>query len=165
MPNSPRGTGGYDVWQPDHWAFESLDADQGTPLGADHLVVAYECDGCTVEMQDDRLVATGTDSPAGFEVLATAPARLWETNEAPNNLADNFVGELNWLASRMSGEDTAENRAKFANGHAVLGTFKRGKGEVFTTGCTDWAYGLEDPSVAQVTRNVLNRFTRGSSQH
>jgi|TARA_B110000263_G_C15250125_1_gene483685 hypothetical protein len=34
------------------------------------------------------------------------------------------------------------------------------KGEVFTTGCTDWAYGLKDKDVAQVTSNVIDRFSQ-----
>ena len=42
-----------------------------------------------------------------------------------------------------------------------MGTFSRGAGHVFTTGCTDWAYGLDDPAVAAVTRNVLRRFGEG----
>ena len=46
----------------------------------------------------------------------------------------------------------------FSNGHAVLGTFKKGNGEVFTVGCTDWAYGLTDKNVSRITKNVLNRF-------
>ena len=37
-----------------------------------------------------------------------------------------------------------------------MGTFQRGQGNVFTTGCTDWAYGLSDPQVAQITKNVLD---------
>ena len=73
-------------------------------------------------------------------------------------LPDSYVGELNWVAERLGGGDTPENRAAFANGSAVLGTFRRGAGQVFTTGCTDWAYGLGDPAVATVTRNVLARF-------
>ena len=71
-----------------------------------------------------------------------------------------YVGELNWVAERLTGEDTPEARARFAYGSAVMGSFTRGKGEVFTTGCTDWAYGLGDAAVARVTRNVLRRFLR-----
>lgn len=48
----------------------------------------------------------------------------------------------------------------FANRHAVSGTFKRGQGEVSTTGCTDRAYGLRGPDVAKVTSNVLNHFIK-----
>ena len=159
MPNAPMGSGGYTVWQPDHWAFSAVAMASGETLGAQHNVVGYECDGCLLEDIDGRPVAQHPSSPEGFQVLGTAPAKLWETDQAPDNLADNFIGELNWLATRFHGADTAENRQRFANGHAVMGTFQRGKGEVFTSGCTDWAYGLEDPQVAQVTRNVLQRFT------
>ena len=62
------------------------------------------------------------------------------------------------MAERLAGEDTAQTRRRFEFGNAVLGSFARGRGEVFTTGCTDWAYGLTDADVARVTRNVLQRF-------
>ena len=163
MPNSPRGTGGYQVWQPSHWAFESLALERGASLGTDGLVVGYECDGCELVEQDGVPRAAPGGAPEGFEVLATAPARLWETHEAPGGLHDSYIGELNWVAERLGGGDTAANRARFANGHAVMGAFRRGRGEVFTTGCTDWAYGLHCNDVAAVTRNVLRRFTRGGA--
>ena len=59
--------------------------------------------------------------------------------------------------------DTPENREKFAHGWAVMGAFERGDGRVFTTGCTDWAYGLDDPVVSRITRNVIERFLRKGS--
>ena len=41
-----------------------------------------------------------------------------------------------------------------------MAAFKRGRGEVFNSGTTEWAYALAagDPFVAQITRNVLSRF-------
>jgi hypothetical protein len=36
----------------------------------------------------------------------------------------------------------------------VLGTYTR-NGTVVSVGCTEWAYGLGDAAVAQVTRNVF----------
>ena len=90
---------------------------------------------------------------------ANAPAHLWETSEGlASGLPDHYVGELNWVAERLAGEDTPANRDKFALGRAVLGSFQRGNGEVFTSGCTDWAYGLNDPGIAAVTMNVMRRF-------
>ena len=160
MPNAPQGSGGYRVWQPDHWAFESTSLKTGDTLGAQEIVVGYECDGCEVTESSGRPVPAGDDTPAGFEILATAPARLWETEQALGSLADNYIGELNWVAERIGGEDSPENRRRFAKGHAVLGTFKRGKGKVFTTGCTDWAYGLIGSDVSTVTANVLDHFIR-----
>ena len=160
MRNAPLGSGGYTLWRPEHWAFEGLDLRAGDLLGAEPVVVGYECDGCALTLRDGLPEPTGEDgTPAGFEVLGTAPAHLWETAEGlASGLPDDYVGELNWVAERLAGADTDANRRRFALGRAVLGTFERGRGAVFTTGCTDWAYGLDDAAVALVTRNVLTRF-------
>ena len=42
----------------------------------------------------------------------------------------------------------------------MLASFRRGKGEVFNTGTTEWAHGLgaRDPFVETITHNVLRRF-------
>ncbi|MGI9615467.1 MAG: N,N-dimethylformamidase beta subunit family domain-containing protein [Acidimicrobiales bacterium] len=157
---APRGSGGYSVWRPDHWAFEGVALRPGDIVGAEPVVVGYECDGCELTLQDGLPAATGTGgTPANFEVLATAPARLWLTEDLPAALADSYVGELNWVARRLAGADTEENRARFANGAAVMGSYNRGHGEVLTVGCTDWAYGLEDPDIARITKNVFKRAT------
>ena len=162
MRNAPHGSGGYTVWRPADWTFEGLGLFCGDLLGSDPVVVGYECDGCDLTLRDGLPVATGRDgTPEDFVVLATAPAHLWETHEgAAAGLPDGYVGELNWVAKRLGGADTPENREKYASGRAVMGRFRRGRGEVFTTGCTDWVHGLGDPVVAQVTRNVLDRFLK-----
>ena len=157
MPNAPKGTGGYQIWEPDHWVFDSVEATIGSDLGAEDVTVAYECDGCPIEIIDGVPKPIKSRVPEGFRVLATAPAHLWETQEAPT-MPDGYIGELNWVATRLGGEDTESIRAKYADGHAVMGVFPRGKGEVFTTGCTDWAYGLKQQDVSTVTRNVIDRF-------
>jgi hypothetical protein len=158
---APRGSGGYTVWRPDHWAFAGCDLRYGDALGAGAIVVGYECDGCELTVADGLPVATGADgTPASFEVLATAPAHLWAGDERPAALPPD-TGDLEWVALRLAGTDTPETRRRFAHGYAVLGSFVRG-GCVFTTGCTDWTFGLaaRDPLVERVTRNVLERFSR-----
>ena len=35
MPNSPDGTGGYTVWQPEHWVYEGTGLQKGDVLGDD----------------------------------------------------------------------------------------------------------------------------------
>jgi len=156
--NAPSGSGGYTVWRPDHWVFDGLSLHPGDIIGDDHVVVGYECDGCELSLENGVPVATDSAAtPIGFEVLGTAPARLWETADLPTELDDSYVGELNWIAERLAGADTAENRDRFAMGYAVMGSFTLAKGAVFTVGCTDWAYGLKDPSVSRVTENVMNR--------
>jgi hypothetical protein len=41
-----------------------------------------------------------------------------------------------------------------------MAAFRRGAGEVFNGGTTEWAHALKagDPFVARITRNVLQRF-------
>jgi len=163
--NAPTGTGGYTVWRPDHWPFEGLRLRAGDVLGADLVVVGYECDGCELQLVDGLPVAAGTaGTPKDFEVLATAPAHLWATEEGPPGLPDTYTGELNWVAERIGGADTPENRERFAHGYAVMGTFRLGRGEVLTVGCTDWAYGLGDHAVSKVTRNIVSRYVDDGSQ-
>ena len=157
MNHSPMGTGGYRVQHPEHWAFANTELQRDGLVGANAVVVGYECDGCAVENRRGEIVPTHLDgTPEGFQILAHAPARLWETKHLPQALRDDYVGELNWVAERVFGEDSADNRALLQTGYAVMGTFQRGQGTVFTTGCTDWAYGLSDPQVAQITKNVLD---------
>ncbi len=159
LRNAPRGSGGYTIWRPSHWAFEGLGLIAGDIVGANPPTVGYECDGCELTLENGLPVATGADgTPENFEVLGTAPAHLWETSEGDSGMPSTYVGELNWVAERLGGADTQEIRERFANGRAVMGSFTKGRGEVFTTGCTDWAYGLSDSGVAQITMNVLGRF-------
>ena len=161
MPHSPRG-GGYTVHQPDHWIFSGLALSPGDVVGDDPMTVGYECDGCEMRLEEGRPVATGAGgTPANFEILGTAPAKLWETHEIAGGLANNYVGELNWVATRLGGIDSKAMRDEFENGAAVMGTYERGAGWVFTTGCTDWAYGLVDPTVSRITQNLISRALHG----
>ena len=94
------------------------------------------------------------------------PGRV-EAAAAPQHviLCDNLVkiyktAELEVVALQIGGDLRPETIAKFAHGHCVMGMFERG-GTVFTTGCTDWAYGLgKDPQVDRVTENVVARLAR-----
>jgi len=165
MAHSPAG-GGYTVHRPEHWVFSGLELEQGDTIGSDPMVVGYECDGCEMDTVDGRPVPTGAGgTPEAFVILGTAPAKLWETHEIVSGLSDNYVGELNWVADRLGGADTKENRDFYEPGAAVMGTYERGDGWVFTTGCTDWAYGLTDPVVSRITRNVIDHAlaARGAS--
>ncbi len=162
MQNSPRGDGGYRVMDPEHWIFSGLDLKKGDSLGSEGVVVGYECDGCVFVEDESGVRVTGEDgTPLDFSVMAAAPARLWETQDGPDALDENYIGELNWVAERIGGVDNEETRGLFDHGHAVMGIFSRKKGSVFTTGCTDWAYGLDTKDVNQVTKNVMERFILG----
>lgn len=157
----PRASGGYEVHRPEHWLFAETGLRRGDQLGAAAVVVGYECDGCELELRDGLPVATGAGgTPDGFEVLGTAPATPFDETSTPLPLAPGGDYELPFHARTLFGADTPETRARLRHGHAVLGTYTRG-GTVVTTGCTDWVCGLDDPVVAQVTRNLLERLGRG----
>ena len=157
----PRGSGAYTVWRPEHWAFEGADLHYGDELGRADSIVAYEVDGVELTMGADGLPApTGADgAPDGLEVLATAPARLWAQHEQPSRYAHE-PGELENTAMAVFGPGWRDQVRRVTNNHACIGIFtKPGGGTVFNAGVTDWTCGLDDPAVARVTRNVLDRLS------
>ena len=78
MPNSPDGTGGYTVWQPEHWVYEGTGLQKGDVLGGEKIVVGYECDGCDLKFIDDKPTPTGEcGAPLNFKILGTAPAQCF----------------------------------------------------------------------------------------
>ena len=166
---APRGSGGYTVWRPEHWALDGTDLRYGDVLGADAVVVGYEADGCDLTLRDGRPEATGIDgTPEGFEVVATSPAHLWSSGPGGVELParedhdPTLPADLEYVAMRLFGDWEPHNTARITNGHAVMGTYvSPGGGQVFTCGCTDWSYGLgdaPDPVVARITANVLDRL-------
>ena len=72
-------------------------------------------------------------------------------------------GDLEFLASRLYGRVDADSLARCRHGNAVMLTcrpFGLEGGEVVTIGSTDWVYGLGDPLVSKVTRNVIDHCLR-----
>jgi hypothetical protein len=159
----PRASGGLTVWRPDHWVFEGSDVHYGDLFGAKDFIAVYEVDGCEFTLsEDDGLpTPTGRDgTPAGFTILATAPARLWKFGELPSRYRSSEAGDLEETAASVFGEATPAAVARLSHNHAVMGVYTKG-GTVFTSGTTDWVYGLagHDPAVTQITRNVLDRLS------
>jgi hypothetical protein len=158
LQSVPRGSGGYEVHRPHHWLFEGTDLRRGDVLGGDAVVVGYECDGCDLALVGGLPVATGRDgTPAGFQVLATAPATPFDRHTTELPLAPGGEFELEFHAQRLLGDDSPENCDRLRSGHAVLGTYQA-RGTVVTVGCTDWAHGLRDLTVATITRNLVARL-------
>ena len=164
----PRGSGGYTVQQPDHWAFAGTGLRYGDEVGADAKVVGYEVDGCALELSDGVPRATGEDgAPDTLEVLAVAPAHLIsitdEHCEAPLSMwaSADPPGDLELVAMVLFGDASPENTARITNGHAVMAVFTRGNGTVFNAGSANWCYGLGvDPLIEQITQNVVERLSR-----
>jgi hypothetical protein len=151
----PRGTGGYEVHRPEHWLLEGTGLRRGDQLGAAGPggggVVGYECDGCDLTFVDG--LPTGPD---GLTVIATAPATPFDERTTPLPLAPGGRHELEFHADRLGLAPEV-----LRHGHAVFGcrAGTGGTGTVVSVGCTDWAYGLDDPIVDQVTRNILARLS------
>ena len=165
---TPRGSGGFTVYRPEHWVFEGTELCYGDVVGASATIVGYEVDGCAFTLRHGLPEPTYDDAtPDGLHILATAPARLLANNdtlrEVPKALwADpDGPGDLETVASTLFGDTSAENIARIAHNSAVMAVFDKGSGTVFNAGTTDWAYGLDsDPVVQRITTNVLNRLSQ-----
>lgn len=165
----PRASGGLTAWRPDHWVFAGCDLHYGDLFGTRDMIAVYEVDGCefTLSEEDGLPMPTGRDgTPPDFTILATAPARLWAFPELPSRYRAGESGDLEETAAAVFGDTTPESIARLAHNHAVMGVYSRG-GTVFTSGTTDWVYGLagHDPVVTQATRNVLDRLSRRRDGH
>lgn len=158
-----RGAGGYTVHRPDHWLFDGTGIGYGDLLGADGTTVGYECDGCDFDYRDGLPYPTGKDgTPKDFTILGTVPAAHFTRETATRPPPPDQPSELEYIASRVAdGGKSAEDVARYAHGHAVLGTYTSpGGGVVVTSGSTDWAHGLSgaDVPVEQITRNLIDRL-------
>jgi len=101
------------------------------------------------------------DALRRFEVLATAPARLWSQSEQPSRYAEE-PGELEFVALSLWGDKWKENVHKITNNNAIFGIFQTpGGGTVVNVGVTDWVCALgerTDPDIAKITDNILRRL-------
>ncbi|THD61296.1 DUF4350 domain-containing protein [Phenylobacterium sp.] len=155
-----RGAGGYTVYRPDHWALEGADLYWGDVFGDQVPLLGYENDGCPVAFGSDGLptpVPT-LGVPQDLEIVAMAPAAFAESPSPYRPLIP--PEQLDVVAKIAFGDDSPETQARVLRGHAVMASFRRGRGEVFNAGTTEWAHGLAaaDPFVERITRNVLERF-------
>ncbi len=158
---TPRGSGAFTVYRHDHWMFANTGLRYGDLLGADDGVVGYETVGCRLQLDERQLpVAVGDGLPADIEVVAYTPSSNLAMGEYPASIAAlDDQGDLEFIAERVYGGVTEDSLARARYGNAVMLTcrpFGVDGGEVVTVGSTDWVYGLRDPLVAQVTRNVID---------
>jgi hypothetical protein len=153
------GSGGYTIYDPDHWIFAGTDTTYGDLLGTRSTIVGYECDGCDFVMRDGRPVPTGADgTPPDFRILGITPVQHFDRTNAPRPPRPQDKSEAEFIAWRAFGDDSPDAVAAVAHGHAVMGIHEPG-GFVFTAGTTDWVWGLTgaDPVVERITRNLLDR--------
>ncbi|MGD0189241.1 MAG: N,N-dimethylformamidase beta subunit family domain-containing protein [Rhizomicrobium sp.] len=155
-----RGQGGYTVYDDRHWSLEGTDLFYGDTIGAEIPLLGYENDGCRFVFGDNGLPkpVAHLGVPESLEIIALAPCAF---GEQPSDHRPLIPPEkLNVCAQILFGDDSEASKARVLRGHAVMASFRRGKGEVFNGGTTEWAHALKarDPFVTQITRNVLRRF-------
>jgi hypothetical protein len=156
-----RGAAGYTVYDERHWALAGADLGYGDVIGAEVPLLGYENDGCRFDFgSDGRLVARPIlGVPASLEIIAVAPAAFGEDPAAPYRplIPPERVDVV--LREALDEHDGDAER-RLLRGHAVMASFRRGLGEVFNGGTTEWAHGLAagDPFVERITENVLRRF-------
>lgn len=156
-----RGQAGFTIYDDRHWALEGSDLFYGDVIGDQVPLVGYESDGCRFQFDDNGLprATPMVGVPENLEIIGLVPCAFGE--EAGRGYAPVIPPEkLDVIAKVVYGDDTPESQAKILKGHAILTSFKRGEGEVFNAGTTEWAHGLAagDPYIARITRNVLTRF-------
>lgn len=159
---SPRGPGGFIVYRPGHWAFADADVYYGDVLGGELPLVGYETDGIDYTFRSGLPYPTGDDgTPDGLEILAITPVTLEEEDHGhAGSLLSILDGDLSFAAEAVHGEDTPETRDKLRYGSAVITHMRKGDGEVFCAGTTEWCHALATghTQVQIITRNVLDRF-------
>jgi len=155
-----RGAGGYTVYRDKHWALEGCDLYYGDVIGSQVPLLGYENDGCRFGFDADNLPYPLAELgvPEALEIIALAPAAF---AEAPGPYRPLIPPEqLEVVAEIAYGARDLRTQARVLRGHAVMASFRRGEGEVFNAGTTEWAHGLgaDDPFVTRITRTVLRRF-------
>ena len=129
--------GFFRVTEPDHWAFDGTGLKQGGEFGRADSIVGVECDGGDIEFMDGKPCFTGIDGISRhYKIIAIADAAGGRLNEELGIHKERFYCTV------------AVNETEF-------------KGTVFTAATIEWAHGLyrNSSSVAQITRNVLDRLS------
>jgi hypothetical protein len=158
----PRASGGYTVYRPGHWALANTDLYYGDVFGQEATIVGFEGDGLDYTFRYGLPYPTGEDGASqNIEIIAMG---LAGTEEEDHGNFGTYLyaadGDLAFLAKELLGADTEENRAKCRYGSSMVVNMKKGNGEVFCAGTTEWVNGLKerDEFVEIITRNVLDRY-------
>ncbi|WP_244571349.1 N,N-dimethylformamidase beta subunit family domain-containing protein [Mesorhizobium carmichaelinearum] len=164
----PRGSGGFTVYRPEHWAFEGTDLYYGDQLGAASKVFGYEVDGCDYTFRNGLPYPTGDDgAPMDMEIIAMNVATTFEADHG-NAGSTLFIGDADSKAVAFQKLRRTDEAAieSVKRGSGMIVSFERGRGSIFNAATCEWVAGLvaRDPFVEKVTANVLNRFIGRSSK-
>ena len=161
---SPRSSGGFTVYRPEHWAFEGTDLYYGDVVGGVPVcLAAFELDAVEYTFHRGLPVPTFEDgAPESLEILGLACAQRGEEDRWGGHVP--LGGPVKEMQATLDalGDDLPDYVREGENrGAGMIAAFRRGRGEVFNGGSTEWPYALStgDPYVAQIVHNVLRRFT------
>ncbi len=156
-----RGQGGYTIYRDRHWALAGTDLFYGDVIGDAVPLLGYENDGCrfTFDAAGLPVPVPALGVPEALEIVAVAPCVFGEDPDSPYR-AIIPPENLDMIARDVFGDASLATHPGLTRGHAVMASFRRGEGEVFNAGTTEWAHALaaRDPFVERITRNVLSRF-------
>ncbi|WP_158969637.1 N,N-dimethylformamidase beta subunit family domain-containing protein [Chachezhania sediminis] len=159
---APRGSRGFTVYRPDHWAFDGTDLRYADVFGAEAGIFGYEVDGLDYTVTKGLpypVAAPGV--PDNIEILAMSPATLFEYEHmGPGYRYYVRDSDLVGLAE-LAEPPYEEARRNFQYGAGMVVSMTRGKGEVFCAGTCEWVMGLtrRDSFTEEITRNALDRFS------
>jgi hypothetical protein len=159
---APRGSRGFTVYRPEHWAFEGTDLRYADVFGAEAGIFGYEVDGLNYTFERGLPYPVADPGvPEGIEILAMSPAVLFEyEHEGPGYRYYVRDSDLHGLAE-LGPDDYATNRRAYQYGSGMVTAMKRGDGEVLCAGSCEWVMGLtrRDPFTETITRNALEKFS------
>ncbi|RWO23562.1 MAG: hypothetical protein EOS10_33470 [Mesorhizobium sp.] len=158
-----RGSGGFTIYRPDHWAFAGGNFYYGDVLGGSARIFGYEVDGLDYEIRDGLPYPTFRDgAPETLEILAMGLTNNREVAHGVTGESLYYPDETDTFTLPRYGADTPENRDRASRGSGMIAYFTRGAGEVFNAGASDWVAGLATRELGTeiVTKNVLDRFSR-----
>jgi hypothetical protein len=159
--HSPRAHGGWTVYRPKHWAFEGTDLYFGDTFGMRDLLAGFEMDGLHFTFKDGLPFPVGDDgSLPETEILAMHPTDMPEDvrdHEGAVYLEGDETFRI--LANMLFTEK--EDYEKIRHSAGMIVSTRKGDGEIFCAGGSEWVYGLRHRNIFAeiITRNVLDRFS------
>ncbi len=158
----PRGSGGFITYRPEHWAFADADLYYGDTFGEVARIFGFELDGLDYEFRDGLPFPKASDAiPDGLEILAMNVVSPVETDHR-HPTTKLFVGDVSapGIARFRYGSSSAEHLSSARRGSGMIVSFRKGKGEVFHAGASEWVNGLRlsEPFTKAITRTVIWRL-------
>ena len=135
--------GYYRVVDPEHWSFAGTGLAEGDAFGRADGIVGVETDACDLEFIDGRPRRTGRDGVSThWRVVAIGDASTG---------GQFYPHDIPLRAREPDGDASAYG--------VIIVNETEHPGTIFNASTIQWAHGLHsDPTVATITRNVLNRL-------